>query len=124
MASYEVWHWRVFNAGIRIFALSLAVVGLMFTGSGIRSMVNHSDQPGAIETVPPTATVPGLVEIVLGLVVLAVSQMLLRSRTFRPDLGDATWLVDPILARIQRRERPHRSWWTGDPRGDSDQDAD
>ena len=39
-----------------------------------------------------------------------------RMRPYRPDLGDATWLVNPTEFRLQRQlPRPRRNWWTGDP---------
>jgi hypothetical protein len=41
--------------------------------------------------------------------------LLLRARTYRPDLGDVLYFVDPFVARTQ--DRTNRHWWTGDPKG-------
>jgi hypothetical protein len=41
---------------------------------------------------------------------------ILRARTYRPDLGDAAYLVDPIGAKLQREFPPSRTWWSGDPK--------
>jgi hypothetical protein len=40
---------------------------------------------------------------------------ILRARTYRPDLGDAAYLIDPFGAKLRRLFPPSRTWWTGDP---------
>ena len=113
MARYEVWHWRAFNILLRGLGLMAMLVGTVFTLWGAVLLAQRQatvEWEGELTA----ATGPKVIILLVGLGTLALAIALLRARPFRPDLGDASWLIDPFGAKAQRTSRPRRSWWTGD----------
>lgn len=55
--------------------------------------------------------------LVAGILALMLGVGILRARPYRPDLGDAAYLVDPLGVKVQ--QALPRSWWTGDSKPSS-----
>jgi hypothetical protein len=78
-------------------------------------LLTHPHWPLDPNSGPLTPTGLGLVSLLAAAVCIGGGIWLLRSRTYRPDLGDIPYLVDPFAAKAQ--DRSNRDWWTGDPKG-------
>jgi len=104
-------YFRFSNVLRRVVGLcfvSFPVVGILVTIVGIV-------WPGAFDAeVTSSSQLVGLVMFFAPFV--AVGIWVLRSPTYRPDLGDTMRLVstDPWSEELARRQ--NRSWWTGDPK--------
>ena len=116
LSSYDKWHWRVFNIGCRLFGLLAMLNGTIFTIWGIALLLSPQSTID-VEGVPTAALGPKLGMLAIGLLTLVLGVMVVRARTYRPDLGDVSWLIQPQVARGQLRSR--RNWWTGDRKGSS-----
>ena len=106
---YERWHWRIYNVQWRLFSLMMVFVGVGFLLSAVFE---------AFGWLPPSYGKSVWWYAVLGLVVSLVGLMLLRRRTYRPDLGDVSWWAGKAgnYKRASAPDRSQRSWWTGDPK--------
>ena len=113
MAHWEAWYWRSFNVMRRVVGLGFVLWGVGFAAWGAWLLL-HPSAPFAVNGVPTTAVGPRL-EMTLAAGAMAIlGVFLIRGRAYRPDLGDVPYLVDPFLAKSQRRT--NRQWWTGDPK--------
>jgi hypothetical protein len=105
MTRWETWYWRVFNASVRVLGLVALWCGAVFIGWGARRVSQmefiEMDQTSALLILP------------VGLLAAGIGWAVLRVQSYRPDLGDAWWRFDPIVAKT-RRAAPKRTWWTGD----------
>ena len=111
MSSYQRWHWRTINVLRRMFGISATIIG---TGFVVWSMtlVLRSQSTLDIGGVPTSDLEPKLVILGGGVAVLILGVLMVRAVAYRPDLGDASWLVEPHEAGTDRRG--DRAWWTGD----------
>jgi hypothetical protein len=113
MVVFRACPWRLFNLCMRVCGLIAFVMGagLLVWGVmlGLHNRPNNTltNNPG----LGPPLTMAGVWFLLLGVAML-------RARTYRPDLGDASFFVDPFGARLLRVFPPKRSWWTGDPTQD------
>jgi hypothetical protein len=106
MKSWGIWYWRVFNILVRTMGLVSLGFGLVFTVLGGFRIL----QLGLMlrEGAPP------LVTLSMGLLLVGLGIAILRSPSYRPDLGDVSWRFDPTGARSRDSAAAKRSWWTGD----------
>jgi hypothetical protein len=105
-------HWRAFNVAWRVVGLLFLPVALGFLAWGLWVLV-HPAATIAIDGVPRRDPGAKLMMLALPVPHLALGIYALRRRTYRPDLGDRLWFVDPMAAKFEQSGR--RSWWTGDP---------
>jgi hypothetical protein len=111
MSSYERWQWRTVNVLRRLFGISATILGVVFVARAV-VLVLRFQSTLDIGGVATNSLEPKLVILGGGSAVLIFGVMMLRAAAYRPDLGDASWLVDPHVAATD--ERRNRSWWTGD----------
>ena len=105
-------YWRAVNVTWRVIGLLFVPAALGFLAWGLWVFV-HPAATIAIEGVPRRDLGAKLLMLAFPVPHLALGAYALRRRTYRPDLGDRNWFVDPVAAKFERREA--RSWWTGDP---------
>ena len=108
----ERMHWRAFNVAWRVVGLLFLPVALGFLAWGLWVFVNPAATI-SVDGVPRRDLSAKLMMLALPVPQLALGIYALRRRTYRPDLGDRLWLVDPMAAKFE--QRGPRSWWTGDP---------
>ena len=120
LKSYESRHWRVFNVIRRLTGLLATFNGAVLAIWGA-SLLLRPERTIDVQGVPSAAIWPKLVTLVVGIVAGVLGVLLVRARTYRPDLGDTSWFVEPQVAR--RQLRSGRNWWTGDPKRSSAQAA-
>ncbi len=106
--------YRLRNVTRRILGLWAVLCGAGFAAWAVW-LLTHPHWPLDANAVPRTATGAGLVLLLPAAVGIGGGIWLLRSRTYRPDLGDVPFFVDPFVAKAQGRANRH--WWTGDPKG-------
>jgi hypothetical protein len=106
MAGRGAAYWRVYNVLVRALGLSALLSGLFFIVWGIK----HILELGLL----PDEGAGGLMLVVAGLLAAGIGAALLRTPTYRPDLGDVAWHFDPFGAKPQSSTATKRSWWTGD----------
>jgi len=111
MSSYERWHWRTVNVLRRMFGIAATINGTVFVLWAI-ALLLRSRSTLDIGGVPTSELGPKLAILGGGIVVLIFGVLMLRAVAYRPDLGDASWLVEPQVAAADRRR--DRYWWTGD----------
>jgi hypothetical protein len=112
----ETWHWRIYNVLRRIFGIGALMNGTILALWNLLSLANArwaTELAG--EPPPSTWTLVGAVCMSVAFVGLGL--VIVRSRTYRPDLGDSHWLAAPQQARMESRKE--RNWWTGDRKGGS-----
>ena len=108
--SYERFHWRLYNAGWRVFGLMTAFVGAVFVWSAVSVWLGlAAPEPGGDRPV---------VHLVVGVITLLLSVGALRRRPYRPDQGDVSWWAGLAGGYDQTRAKrgDPRSWWTGEYR--------
>ena len=105
-------HWRAFNVAWRVVGLLFVPTAIGFLAWGLWVFV-HPAVTIAVDGVPRRDLGAKLMMLALPVPHLALGVYALRRRSYRPDLGDSNWFVDPIAAKFEPREG--RSWWTGDP---------
>ena len=100
--------------------MCVRVCGLLALGAGTGLLivgVMLAVHRGAVSRIDAVTTNPELGQPLsfagLWLVILGVA--VVRARTFRPDLGDASHLIDPFGMRMREVLPPKRTWWTCDP---------
>jgi hypothetical protein len=120
LKSYESWHWRVFNVGRRLTGLMAILNGAIFAIWG-GSLLLRPQSTMDVQGMPTAAIGPKLGMMVVGILAVVLGVLLVRVRTYRPDLGDASWFIEPQVAR--RQLRSGRNWWTGDRKDSSAQAA-
>jgi hypothetical protein len=106
-------YWRSWNIMRRLGGLWCACVALAFLGWAFVALIRPDAVPSKSVTLPAGSLVATW--LAGAAVAFVISAWALRSRTYRPDLGDHNWFASPQRARIERRD--NRNWWTGDPRG-------
>jgi hypothetical protein len=108
------WSWRIFNIFMRLCGLTTALAGALFLAWDASLIL----APGWLQPFNPGIANPHLKGplLVAGVWFLILGLGILRARTYRPDLGDASYSIDPYGAKLRRVFPPTRSWWTGDPR--------
>ncbi len=111
MSSYQRWRWRTINVLRRVFGLGVTIIGAIFVVRAM-ALVLRFQSTLDIGGVPTSDLEPKLVILGGGVAVLIFGVLMLRAVAYRPDLGDASWLVEPPVAGVD--ERRDRSWWTGD----------
>jgi hypothetical protein len=111
MAQWESWYWRGYNIMMRLVGLAFLFWGLGFACWGLW-LALHPNTPFPVNGVPTTALGPKLGMTLAAAVMAAPGIFLIRTRPYRPDLGDVPYLFDPFLAKTQVRSNRH--WWTGD----------
>jgi len=114
---YETWHWRVYNIYRRLFGLLAVLGGVGFFATGLLE---------GLGLMRPWFGDGAWVAALLGIPILLLGLALCRRRTYRPDLGDVSWLAGKAagIAYDTPRSAAPRSWWTGDPKtGIGDRDA-
>ena len=114
LALGPAWYYRFRNITRRILGLWAVLIGAGF-GAWSVWLLAHPHWPLDASVERMTATGFGLVLLLPFAVCTGSGLWLLRSRTFRPDLGDVLYLLDPFVAKTQ--DRSNRYWWTGDPKG-------
>ena len=116
---YERFHWRIYNVFRRLFGLGATCGGAVLTLEGLALLL---DPQAAVPVngVPQPGVLPKLLWLLFSLMFVTLGLRFVRTRTYRPDLGDVPWIAAPFEARAQWHERrgEHRSWWTGDPLAD------
>jgi hypothetical protein len=105
-------YWRCWNVFRRLGGLWCALVGIGALAWTTLALVKPSLVPAESSTA--LHWVLAVSWLSMSAIAFGLSAWLLRSRTYRPDMGDHNWFASPQLARIERRE--NRNWWTGDPR--------
>lgn len=121
MALSQVWAWRVFNVFMRICGITAAFAGALLLAWDaslilVPTILRRFTVGGANPNLQAPLLVAGVWFLILGLGIL-------RARTYRPDLGDASYSIDPYGAKLRRAFPPKRSWWTGEPRPGSSRDS-
>jgi hypothetical protein len=114
MAKSPAWPWRAFNTIMQVSGVVAALVGsglLVWVGL----LILH---PTILHPLHGVATDRNLALPLLmaGAWFLIFGICILWARTYRPDLGDAASLVDPVGVKLQQYYPPSRTWWTGDPK--------
>jgi hypothetical protein len=109
--------WRAFNICMRLCGLLALSSGILLLGWSML-LTFHAGLIGRFHG-PLTSPVFGPQFFWLGAWCVLLGVAILRARTYRPDLGDASFLVDSFGVKLQRVFPPKRFWWTGDPRPDS-----
>jgi hypothetical protein len=106
--------WRAFNAIMRGCGLLAALLGAsMLVWVAVLTL-----HPPFLSRFRGVITDQHLASPLLfaGVWFLLLGICILRARTYRPDLGDAGSLVDPVGVKLQQTLPPSRTWLTGDPR--------
>jgi hypothetical protein len=113
--SAKIGHARFMNAARRFAALWFISLGsLAFVGT-----VASTIWPDAFAPAPrSTSGDVGLI-VISGLVV-AFGIWLIRTPSYRPDLGDTMRLMSTEPWAEELARRGNRAWWTGDPKPTSE----
>lgn len=114
MTRGPAWLYRAHNVAWRILGLWAVLCGTGFA-AWAGWLLTHPHSPMDVNASPATAVGTGLVMLLAAAIGIGLGVLLLRARTYRPDLGDVLYFVDPFVARTQ--DRTNRHWWTGDPKG-------
>ena len=114
MTQSSAWPWRAFNTIMRVSGLVAALFGsglLVWVALLILhpTILNRLHGVGTDRDLAPPLLMAGAWFLMFGVCIL-------RARTYRPDLGDAGSLVDPVGVKLQQYYPPSRTWWTGDPK--------
>jgi hypothetical protein len=94
--------------------------GVIFAVWGV-SLLLRTGSTIDVQGVPTTALGPKIEMTLVGILAVVLGLLLVRARTYRPDLGDVSWFLEPQVAR--RQLRSGRNWWTGDRKNSSVQAA-
>jgi hypothetical protein len=116
MSSFGTWHWRLFNVLRRLLGIGAIVNGAVFVAWGL-ALLARPRSTVAMNGVLATAASANLLVLLVGATALALGAVIVRARSYRPDLGDASWLLEPQTAHAEKREG--RTWWTGDQKARS-----
>ena len=110
VVSAKMGHARFMNALLRVLALWCVSLGSIAVLGTLASAI----WPDSFEEPQTSISVLTLVSI-FGLV-LAFGVWLIRTPSYRPDLGDTMRLMstEPWADELARRQ--NRTWWTGDPK--------
>ena len=108
------WYYRFRNITRRLLGLWVVLIGAGFGAWGVW-LVTHPHWPLTGDEVAIGPVRYGLLALAVSAACVSCGTWLLRSHTFRPDLGDVYYLLDPFVAKTQ--DRSNRHWWTGDPKG-------
>lgn len=106
MTSWGTWYWRVFNILVRALGLVALLSGAVFIVWGAVRMLRMDFI--RMEDAPTLAILP------IGLLVGVLGAAILRTPTYRPDLGDVPWGFDPLGTKARQSSQAKRSRWTGD----------
>jgi hypothetical protein len=109
--SYETQHWRLVNVLRRLFGLGALLCGATVALNGVVLLARSSGAVNVDGTLT-TAWWPKLLSVIAGIVFVGLGLFCVRSKTYRPDLGDSAWFASPQDARGETRGG--RNWWTGD----------
>jgi hypothetical protein len=113
MKHSSAWPWRAFNVTMRVCGVLAALCGV---GAlvWVAVLVLHAPILTRFQGVATDRNLAAPL-LMVGIWFLILGICVLRARTYRPDLGDAGILVDPLGVKLQRTLPSSRTWWTGDP---------
>jgi hypothetical protein len=103
--------WRGLNVLQRIAGFGAIGAGVIVGTWAIGFLMNPATM--GPEVVPRDSRLGSVAVLAFGAVLLALGAVLLRARSYRPDLGDS--LAAGHDLRATRPTDSHRRWWTGDP---------
>jgi hypothetical protein len=106
MTSWRTSYWRPYNILARAFGGLALAAGIGFILWGILRIYHLGLQPNE--------GTPGLMLMLIGLIAAGLGATILGGPTYRPDLGDPAWQLDPFVANTRQSSSLKRSWWTGD----------
>jgi hypothetical protein len=111
MGTFEANHWRRYNVLRRLCGIGALVNGSVLALWSL-SLVLRPHATISLNGEVTSSVWAKLGGLVASLVAVAIGLLIVRSRTYRPDLGDSHWFVDPQLSAGDSRSG--RNWWTGD----------
>jgi hypothetical protein len=112
MATPHLWPWKLFNIVMRLAGLFTTLSGGVFLTWSVLLIVRAPIVVRVQGTLADPNLAAPLLFAAVWFSILGVG--ILRAPTYRPDLGDADRLVDPVGVKLRRVFPPSRSWWTGD----------
>jgi hypothetical protein len=95
----------------RVAGFGALGAGVIFGTWAIRFLMNPATM--GPEVVARDSRLGSFAVLAFGVVLLALGAVLLRARSYRPDLGDS--LAAGHDLRATSPTDSHRRWWTGDP---------
>jgi hypothetical protein len=104
--------WKLFNIVMRLAGLFTILAGAVFLSWSILLIVRAPILAWAHGVLADPDLAAPLLFAAVWFSIVGVG--ILRAPAYRPDLGDADRLVDPLGFKLRRVFPPSRSWWTGD----------
>jgi hypothetical protein len=112
MAQPHAWPWRLFNIALRLAGLFTALGAAAGLAWSILLIVHSSVVAGAQGALADPSLAGLLLFASAWFLILGLG--ILRAPAYRPDLGDADYLIDPVGHKLRQVFAPSRTWWTGD----------